>query len=180
MAVHIGKKLERESAASKHSPTAPAPGAEPAPAQPILWFDQAESSDISRVGGKNAGLAEVTRTLASAGIRVPPGFAVTAAAYRAYIEANGLEPKLRQHLEAYHGGKESLEAAGAAIRRLVVDAELPAAIAEVDPHCVSRIGKALRGIGPGSGRPEQCDCRGPAAGELRRPAGDFSQRARGS
>ena len=41
----------------------------------ILWFDQAESSDISRVGGKNAGLAEVTRTLASAGIRVPPGFA---------------------------------------------------------------------------------------------------------
>ncbi len=48
------------------------------PMTTILWFDQPESSDISRVGGKNAGLAEVTRTLATAGIRVPPGFATTA------------------------------------------------------------------------------------------------------
>lgn len=124
MAVHIQKKVERESAAGKHSPAAAAP------AQSILWFDQAESSDISLVGGKNAGLAEVTRALSSAGIRVPPGFAVTAAAYRTYVETNHLEPKLRQHLDAYHGGKESLEAAGAAIRRLVADAEFPAAIAE--------------------------------------------------
>jgi len=43
--------------------------------------------------------AEVTRTLASAGISVPPGFAVTAAAYRTYIETNDLTPKLRKHLD---------------------------------------------------------------------------------
>src|SRR5450631_4519131 len=52
-----------------------------APDESILWFDQRESSDVSRVGGKNAGLAEVTRTLAGQGIRVPPGFATTAAMY---------------------------------------------------------------------------------------------------
>src|SRR5271168_1888393 len=96
----------------------------------IIWFDQTESSDVNRVGGKNAGLAEVTRTLASAGIRVPPGFATTASMYRAFIEANGLAAKLRQNLDAYHNGKKSLAICGAAIRRLFADAEFPAADAE--------------------------------------------------
>lgn len=102
----------------------------PALVESILWFDQPESSDVSRVGGKNAGLAEVTRTLASAGIRVPPGFATTAAAYRTYIEANELAPMLRKHLDAYHSGKESLAETGAAIRRAVGEAEFPESIAE--------------------------------------------------
>ena len=88
----------------------------------ILWFDQPESSDIGRVGGKNAGLSEVTRTLATAGIRVPPGFATTADAYRSFIGENGLAPKLRKQLEAYHSGADSLADAGNAIRRMVVDA----------------------------------------------------------
>jgi len=96
----------------------------------ILWFDQPESSDIGRVGGKNAGLSEVTRTLATAGIRVPPGFATTADAYRSFIGENGLAPKLRKQLEAYHSGADSLADAGNAIRRMVVDAEFPAPIAE--------------------------------------------------
>jgi len=138
MAVHISKKLDQASLTSKHSATSkrssPAKAATTSPVSPpaesILWFDQAESTDISRVGGKNAGLAEVTRTLASAGISVPPGFAVTAAAYRTYIETNDLTPKLRKHLDAYHSGKESLAAAGAAIRRLIADARFPAPIDE--------------------------------------------------
>src|SRR5271167_3476192 len=101
-----------------------------APEEPIVWFDQPESVDVNRVGGKNAGLAEVTRTLAAAGIRVPLGFATTAAAYRTYIEANELAPKLRKHLDAYHHRKQSLAETGTAIRRLIVDAEFPAPIAE--------------------------------------------------
>ena len=138
MAVHIRRKLDQESLTNKHSRTSkgsPAAQAEAMPlnsppAESILWFDQAESSNVSRVGGKNAGLAEVTRTMTSAGIRVPPGFAVTAAAYRTYIETNELAPKMRKHLDAYHGGKESLAAAGAAIRRLVADAKFPAPIGD--------------------------------------------------
>ncbi len=105
----------------------------PSPAAAVQWilrFDQPESGDVSRVGGKNAGLAQLTQGLAAAGIRVPPGFATTAAAYRSYIEANGLAPQMRRHLAAYHGGKETLAEAGAAIRRLVVEAEFPASIAE--------------------------------------------------
>jgi pyruvate,water dikinase len=122
MAVHGSKRLRQATPASEHS-SAPATAS-------ILWFDQAESSDVAHVGGKNAGLGEVTRALTRAGIRVPPGFAVTAAAYRTYLKTNELAPKLRKYLDNYHGGKESLAAAGAAIRRLIVDAEIPAAIAE--------------------------------------------------
>lgn len=98
--------------------------------QSILWFEQAECTDVNRVGGKNAGLAEVTRTLAGAGIRVPPGFAVTAAAYRTFLEASELNPKLRKHIDGFHQGKESLAETGAAMRRVIVGAEFPPQIAE--------------------------------------------------
>jgi pyruvate, water dikinase len=96
----------------------------------ILWFDQSEPAEVSQVGGKNASLIEATRTLASDGIRVPPGFATAAAMYRGYIQANQLEPQIRRNLDEYHNGKKSLAAAGAAIRRLVTDAEFPPADAE--------------------------------------------------
>ena len=122
MSVHSRKDAVPRSVAIKDSA--------PALVQSILWFDQPESSDVSRVGGKNAGLAEVIRTLASAGIRVPPGFATTAAAYRTYIEANELAPKLRKHLDLYHSGKESLAETGAAIRRAIGEAEFPESIAD--------------------------------------------------
>ena len=39
----------------------------------IVWFDDYRPEDRSRVGGKNAGLGEMT----GAGLPVPPGFAVT-------------------------------------------------------------------------------------------------------
>jgi hypothetical protein len=67
MALHSRKNHEQVSPAIKHSSAGPV--------QSILRFDQPESNDISRVGGKNAGLAEVARALASVGIRVPAGFA---------------------------------------------------------------------------------------------------------
>jgi len=100
----------------------------PAPDESILWFDQPESSDVSRVGGKNAGLAEVTRSLAGEGIRVPPGFATTAAMYRHTIDANGLAPRIRRQFDEYHGGRSSLAESGAAIRRMILEAEFPEAV----------------------------------------------------
>ncbi|MGO9947774.1 MAG: phosphoenolpyruvate synthase [Steroidobacteraceae bacterium] len=107
----------------------------------IVWFDQSEPADVGRVGGKNAGLAEVTRTLASSGIRVPPGFATTAAMYRGYIKVNELEPAIRRNLDEYHNGKKSLTAAGAAIRRLITDGEYPAAAAEAIRAAYRELGR---------------------------------------
>jgi pyruvate,water dikinase len=47
-------------------------------------------SDVGRVGGKNASLGEMISQLASAGVRVPGGFATTSDAYRLFLGYNGL------------------------------------------------------------------------------------------
>ncbi|PPS45740.1 phosphoenolpyruvate synthase [Chroococcidiopsis sp. TS-821] len=61
----------------------------------ILWFDRVGIADIPLVGGKNASLGEMIQQLASQGVNVPHGFATTATAYRYFIQAAGLDAKLR-------------------------------------------------------------------------------------
>ncbi len=56
---------------------------------PVVGFETIGRGDVGRVGGKNASLGEMIAALVPAGIRVPPGFATTANAYRGYIAANG-------------------------------------------------------------------------------------------
>jgi pyruvate, water dikinase len=47
----------------------------------IRWFEDLSSEDVQVVGGKNASLGEMIRSLKEEGIRVPDGFATTADAY---------------------------------------------------------------------------------------------------
>ena len=61
----------------------------------VLWFDEVGIDDISVVGGKNASLGEMIQQLSTKGVNVPNGFATTAYAYRYFIQAAGLEEKLR-------------------------------------------------------------------------------------
>ncbi|MEM0232278.1 MAG: PEP/pyruvate-binding domain-containing protein, partial [Candidatus Methanomethyliaceae archaeon] len=58
--------------------------------QYVIPFEQLRKSDVILVGGKNANLGE----LISIGIPVPPGFAITAEAYKAYIEYNNLSSQI--------------------------------------------------------------------------------------
>ncbi|WP_297551352.1 phosphoenolpyruvate synthase [Thermococcus sp.] len=48
----------------------------------IRWFEELSKEDVPLVGGKGANLGELTR----AGIPVPPGFCVTAEAYKYFVE----------------------------------------------------------------------------------------------
>ena len=81
---------------------------------------------IASVGGKNASLGEMIRTLAASGVRVPEGFATTAAAYRLFLASNGLEPSLRAILEGLDTADlAALQAAGQAARALLLAAPLP-------------------------------------------------------
>lgn len=96
----------------------------------VVWFDEVGMTDIPQVGGKNASLGEMVRTLGSQGVRVPDGFATTARAYRAFIEANGLEPAIRALLVRYHAGDATLRSTGKALRELFLAAEFPDDIAE--------------------------------------------------
>ncbi len=60
----------------------------------IRWFEDVGMKDLNLVGSKNASLGEMIRSLTSEGIRVPNGFAVTAAAYDAILDQNGLAAEI--------------------------------------------------------------------------------------
>jgi phosphoenolpyruvate synthase/pyruvate phosphate dikinase len=78
------------------------------------------------VGGKGASLSK----LANAGLPVPDGFHVTTMAYREFVAANDLQPRILAALEQVDPAQPStLEAASQAIRELFDGAEMPAAIA---------------------------------------------------
>ena len=56
----------------------------------VIWFEGLRKTDIPSVGGKNANLGEMT----SAGLPVPPGFAITAYSYKKFIEDTGIAAKI--------------------------------------------------------------------------------------
>jgi pyruvate,water dikinase len=97
---------------------------------PVLWFDRIGMGDVARVGGKNASLGELIQSLKAQGVRVPDGFATTAAAYRRFIEENGIDAAMRSRIGSYRSGSATLRETGEAIRELFLDSEFPADIAE--------------------------------------------------
>ncbi|HEX5090546.1 MAG TPA: phosphoenolpyruvate synthase [Nocardioides sp.] len=51
----------------------------------VRWFRDLGMKDLEEVGGKNASLGEMVSNLAGLGVKVPDGFATTAAAYQSFI-----------------------------------------------------------------------------------------------
>ena len=96
----------------------------------VAWLEDLGSGDVARVGGKNASLGEMIRSLKGQGVRVPDGFATTADAYREYVEANEIGPQLQARLDELNSGEKSLHQVGTAIRRLFLDGEFPKPIGD--------------------------------------------------
>jgi len=55
----------------------------------IRWFRDITMDDVPQVGGKNASLGEMYRSLIPQGIQVPNGFAITTAAYQDMLNSAG-------------------------------------------------------------------------------------------
>ncbi len=98
----------------------------------IRWFSELGIADIPSVGGKNASLGEMVRELAAQGVRVPNGLAVTAAAYRATLDAAGAWGPLHAALDGLdaHDVADLARRARRArrARGIVQGAPLPAAL----------------------------------------------------
>jgi len=103
--------------------------------------------DVPLVGGKNASLGEMIRELGAHGISVPDGFATTAAAYRQFLEANGIEGDVRALLDDYRAGVKTLSEAGRSIRKLFLRSTIPKPIANA-------IRSAYRDLSAREGRSE--------------------------
>jgi len=83
----------------------------------VVNFDLLGMGDIERVGGKNASLGEMIAQLSKAGIRVPGGFATTAAAFREILGAGGLAARIEARLKRLDADDvEALGRCGAEIR----------------------------------------------------------------
>lgn len=94
-------------------------------------LDGVGMADVGRVGGKNASLGEMLSSLASVGIRIPQGFAVTADAYRSFLGANGLDAPLAQALALLDTKHLSnLADVGATCRSMMSKGHLPEAVAK--------------------------------------------------
>lgn len=105
----------------------------------VLWFDEISMADVPLVGGKNASLGEMTRSLKSQSIVVPDGFAATSAAYRAFVQTNNIGSLIRSRIQQYKAGHASLRSTGEAIRALFMDSEFPADIAELLRSCYRQL-----------------------------------------
>ncbi len=90
----------------------------------IIWFEELQKEDIPLVGGKCANLGEMI----NAGIPVPPGFAVTAYAYKKFIEESGIAEKIYDILdETIKDPKDpkQYEEASKKIRSLIESTPMP-------------------------------------------------------
>ena len=86
----------------------------------IRSFLEIGLQDVGLVGGKTASLGELYSTLASEGVAVPNGFAITADAYRDALSQPGVADELHRLLDGLDKRKIKRLAAIAAKAREVV------------------------------------------------------------
>lgn len=92
----------------------------------IRWLDEIGKNDVTLFGGKNASLGELIKNLSSKGIKIPMGFAISAEAYKFFLERAGLTDKIKKALEKLDTKDiKSLKEKGKYIRNLIINAELP-------------------------------------------------------
>ncbi len=92
----------------------------------VKRFSELGINDVPLVGGKNASLGEMYRALQGEGIKVPNGFATTAAGFRLYIEHNNLHQKIAAELEQLDTRNvDALQVSGAKIRQWIMHGAMP-------------------------------------------------------
>ncbi|MEM4952735.1 MAG: phosphoenolpyruvate synthase [Desulfurococcaceae archaeon] len=93
----------------------------------VLWLDEVRKEDVPLVGGKNANLGEML----AAGIPVPPGFAVTAYAFRYFLEKTGLGEKIYGMLKNLDvNNTKELEETTRKIREMILSQPMPPEVEE--------------------------------------------------
>ncbi|MCD6467260.1 MAG: hypothetical protein J7L10_05010, partial [Methanomicrobia archaeon] len=97
----------------------------------VLWFDEIGIKDVGLVGGKNASLGEMYRSLVTKGVNVPGGFAITAYAYKYLIKKTGIENKIIEILSDLDvHDMRNLQDKGKKIRKIISSAEFPEELEE--------------------------------------------------
>jgi len=93
----------------------------------VVWLEDVRKGDIQLVGGKCANLGELT----AKGVTVPPGFAVTADAFRRFLEETKIGEVIQKTLTNGEGPRDpkQYEEASEEIRKIIESAPMPSDIA---------------------------------------------------
>ena len=106
----------------------------------VLPFEQLRMTDVESVGGKNASLGEMISQLATAGVRVPTGFATTALAFRDFLKHNQLTERIQQRLVDLNiDDVRALAQAGAEIRRWIEEAPFQPRLEQEIRHAFAQL-----------------------------------------
>ncbi len=111
----------------------------------VRSFSDLRRTDTASVGGKNASLGEMIGLLQESGIRVPGGFATTAAAYWGFIESNRLAERLAAKLGTLKKDRSNLAAIGKAVRKMMLEADFAPPLAAAIVRAYHEL--ATRGAG---------------------------------
>ncbi|MBI4033179.1 MAG: phosphoenolpyruvate synthase [Candidatus Blackburnbacteria bacterium] len=88
----------------------------------VLKFSEVSKEDIAKAGGKGGNLGE----MASAGFPVPPGFIVSADAYKFFLKENDLEKRILELLKpTRRDGPKALERASREVKGLIERGKIP-------------------------------------------------------
>ncbi len=90
----------------------------------ILWFDEIGAEHNDLVGKKCANLGEMTK----AGLRVPPGFALTVAVYEDFLTRTGAIEEMRHYLSTFSADPKDYakyEQATEVLRRIAESKAMP-------------------------------------------------------
>lgn len=100
---------------------------EPVGTRFVLAMEEIDRRAVDQVGEKLANLGELRNRL---GLRVPEGFAITAAASRHFLEANGVQVEINRRLKTLDPEDlEALYATSAGIQKLIGASPLPSDLA---------------------------------------------------
>ena len=129
----------------------------------ILWFNEISKKDVPLVGGKNASLGEMYQELSPKGISIPNGFATTSRFFFYFLEKAGIKDKLVKTFNGFKSGNiKSLQKAGEAARKLILEASFPdelkeevyQAYAKLCEEYVSNVDVAVRSSATAEDLPE--------------------------
>ncbi len=108
----------------------------------VIWFENLRKEDVPVVGGKNSSLGEMI----SAGMPVPPGFAITAFAYEKFIVETKIAAKIYEIIKETVidiNDPKQYDAASKKIRELIEKTQMPKAIADAIKAAYKELNKRL-------------------------------------
>ena len=109
----------------------------------VAWFEDCRKESVPLVGGKCSSLGE----LINAGVRVPPGFALTTEGYRRFMAQAGLNAQIASELQRLDATDlDALEQASGRIRALIEACAFAQDIEDAVAECYRKL--ALRACMP--------------------------------